>query len=113
MFTFGIFTTHFPYVVFAVFYAYFLIFGVKTPVNEETKISDSKFNIELQTTKVFADSDHTSNFHYQDAFNLNACFGFEESLFKQRLNHQGTLMASHWQYCLSNSLFSRPPPSLI
>lgn len=113
MFTFGIFTTHFPYVVFAVFYAWFLIFGVKTPVNEENKISDSKFNIELQSSKVFTDTDHTSNFHYQDAFRLNACVGFEESLFKRKLNHQSTLIASHWQYCLSNSLFSRPPPALI
>lgn len=113
MFTFGIFTTHFPYIVIVVFYAWFFIFGVKTPVNDETKISESKFNIELQTAKVFADTNHISNFHYHDAFGLKVCFGFEESLFKRKLHHQGTLTASHWQYCFGNSLFSRPPPSLI
>jgi hypothetical protein len=42
MFTFGLFTTHFPYLAFVVFYAYFLIFGVGKATSGEIE-SDEKY----------------------------------------------------------------------
>jgi len=113
MFTVGIFTTHIPYVAFVVFYAFFFLFGVKAPVEENIQVNNSKFNIELQTSKSFADTNAGSNFHYQTDTDFSKHTNFEDSLFKRKLNHQCTLITVHWQYCLYNSLFSRPPPSLI
>lgn len=112
MFTVGIFTTHFPYIAFVVFYAFFFLFGVKVPVEENIQVNNSKFNIELQTSKSFADTNADSNFHYQTDTDFSTQTNFEESLFKRKLNNQFTLITVHWQYCLYNSLFSRPPPSL-
>ena len=113
MFTVGIFTTHFPYIAFVVFYAFFFLFGVNAPVEEEVQISDSKFKIELQTSKSFADSNIVSNFHYQTEIDFSTHKNFVKSLFKRKINHQCTPITAHWQYCLCNSLFSRPPPSLV
>jgi hypothetical protein len=113
MFTVGIFTTHIPYIAFVVFYAFFFLFGVNTSGKEEIQVSDSKFKIEYQSNNSFADSDADSNFHYQTDFDFSAHTNFEKSLFKQKLNHQCAFITVHWNYCSSNSLFSRPPPSLI
>jgi len=113
MFTVGIFTTHFPYIAFVVFYAYIFLFGVNVPATEEVQITESKFKIELQSGKSFADAIPNSTFHYQAEFDSNNQTGFEGSLFKRKLNHQSYIIPSHWQFCLCNSLFSRPPPSLI
>jgi len=113
MFTVGIFTTHIPYVAFVVFYAFFFLFGVNTAGNEDIEISDSRFKIELQASKSFSDSNISSSFHYHSDIDFSKYDNFEESLFKRKLNHQCNLSTVHWQYCLCNSLFSRPPPSRI
>ena len=113
MFTVGIFTTHIPYVAFVVFYAFFFLFDINAPAKEEVQISDSKFKIELQTSKSFADANAVSNFHYHTDFDFSTHKNFEKSLFKRKLNHQCAVITVHWQYHLCNSLFSRPPPSLI
>jgi hypothetical protein len=113
MFTVGIFTTHIPYIAFGVFYAFIFLFGVNMPVKEEVQITDNKFKIELQTSKSFADSNAEFNFHYQDDIDFSKYTRFEESLFKRKLIHQSALITIHWQYCTGNSLFCRPPPSII
>jgi len=113
MFTVGIFTTHIPYIAFVVFYAFFFLFGINAPIEEEVQVADNKFNIELQTSKSFADSNGLTNFHYQDDFDFSKYTSFEKSLIKRKLNHQCALITVHWQYCACNTLFSRPPPSLI
>lgn len=112
MFTVGIFTTHIPYIAFVVFYAFFFLFGVNTPADDEVKVSDSKFKIELQTSQSFADANTTSNFHYQTDFDYSKHNNFEYSLFKRKVNHRCSLKLIHWQYCLISSLSNRPPPSL-
>lgn len=112
MFTVGIFTTHIPYIAFVVFYAFFFLFGVNTPAEEEVQVSDSKFKIELQTSKSFAHAETGSNFHYQTDFDFSEHNSFEDSLFKRKINHQCSLITVHWQYWLSNSLSNRPPPFL-
>lgn len=112
MFTVGIFTTHIPYIAFVVFYAFFFLFGINTPADKEVQVSDSKFKIELQTSKSFADAETVSNFHYQTDFDFSEHNNFEDSLFKRKINHPCELNTAHWQYFLSNSLSNRPPPIL-
>ncbi len=113
MFTVGIFTTHIPYIAFVVFYAFFILFGINSPAEEEVKVSKSKFNIELQISESLADANAVSNFHYQTDFDFSDYNKFENSLFKRKINHQCELKKVHWQYFLSNSLSNRPPPILI
>jgi hypothetical protein len=112
MFTVGIFTTHIPYIAFVVFYAFFFLFGINTPAEEEVQVSNSKFNIELQTSQSYADANAASNFHYNSDFDFSSHTNFLESLVKRKLNHQCSLITAHWQFCLTNSLSNRPPPFL-
>ncbi len=113
MFTVGIFTTHFPYIAFVVFYACIFLFGVNTPGNDDIHVDESKFNIEVQTSVSFVDLNSNSNFHYQTDFEFHTNSGFEESVFKRKLNHHSTHISWHWKFCLCNSLFCRPPPTLV
>lgn len=114
MFTFGIFTTHLPYIAFVVFYAYFLLFGMNSvPVTEENQVSESKFRIELQTSKSLSDADSGTCYHYRADFDLSKQADFEESIFRRKLNHQCCQSIGNWQYIFSNSLFCRPPPLFI
>lgn len=113
MFTVGIFTTHIPYIAFVVFYAFFFLFGINAPIEEDVQVADNKFKIELQTSKSFADSNTGTNFHYQDDIDFSKYTNCEKSLFKRKIIHQCALITAHWQYCACNTLFSRPPPNLI
>ncbi len=113
MFTVGIFTTHIPYIAFVVFYAFFFLFGVTAPAQEEVQTSNSKFNIEVQISQSFNDTNAVSNYHYQADFDFSEYNNLEDSLFKRKINHQCSVKTAHWQYFLSNSLSNRPPPILI
>ncbi len=112
MFTVGIFTTHIPYIAFVVFYAFFFLFGVNSPAEEVVQFSNNKFNIELQTSPSYVDSNTGSNFHYQTDFDFSEFNNFENSLFKRKIDHQCELETVHWQYFLRNSFSNRPPPVL-
>lgn len=111
MFTFGIFTTHIPYIAFVVFYAWFLLFGVEKA--NDGKIQISERSVEIQY--------HVNDFQPE----FIAEFDFQKCFCNQELNH---LLLSctraqqklKWQYRQSfyfqdpvpETLFSRPPPAL-
>lgn len=114
MFTFGIFTTHLPYVAFVVFYAYFLLFGMKNlPVQEENKISQSKLIIQVQSDRLLSDQISGSCYYYKTLLDISIKKNLGESIFREKINHQCCLDIGYWQDILSTSIFSRPPPSLI
>ena len=46
MFTVGIFTTHFPYLVFIACYAWFLLFGVEQAHEGKIQIAEKSIQIE-------------------------------------------------------------------
>lgn len=113
MFTFGIFTTHLPYIAMVAFYAYFLIFGVNKAANGEIQISDSKFKTELQSSRSYADLNDDSNFYYQNDFDFYAHSHFEESIFKRKIKYQDSFITETLQTGFYTSHYSRPPPSLV
>ncbi len=114
MFSFGIFSTHIPYVAFVVFYAYFLLFGMKNlPVQEENQISQSKFIIQVQSDRSFSDQISGSCYYYKTLVDISIKKNLGESIFSEKINHQCWLDIGRWQDVLSGSIFSRPPPSLI
>ncbi len=113
MFTFGIFTTHFPYVVFVVFYAYFLIFGVNKAATGELQISDSNFKTEVQASRSYADLNVDSNYYYQTDVDFYLQSHFEESIFKRKIKDQCSFYTETLQTGFNPIHFSRPPPSFI
>ena len=113
MFTFGIFTTHFPYLVFVVFYAYFLIFGVNKAATGELQLSDSNFKTEIQSSRSYADLSDDSNYYYQTDVDFYYHSHFEESIFKRKIKYQSNFNSETLQTGFNPIHFSRPPPSFI
>lgn len=112
MFTFGIFTTHFPYIVFVVFYGYFLIFGFNKASNGEIQIGGNKFKTEFSESKYYADSNTDSDSYsfsdYVDGLYKHA--EFEEILFKRKLDHPDFASSEYRQGYYIIDHFCRPPP---
>lgn len=113
MFTFGIFTTHLPYVAVVAFYAYFLIFGVNKAVNGEIEICDNAFKIELQSERSDVDLNDNTNFYYQNDFDFYSHSYFEETVFKRKIKYQNSFFAENLQSGFYSPCFSRPPPSIV
>lgn len=111
MFTFGIFTTHIPYVAFVVFYAYFLVFGVEKASKGEIQIPGTIFKTELQASKTITLNNH-SNFHYQSEANLAEHTHFEIFLHKRKIKQRINALLFIGQLEYYTSLSNRPPPSM-
>lgn len=111
MFTVGIFTTHFPYIAFVVFYAYFLIFGVEKASNDDFTLAGHSIQIEQHINDFQATAVPAFDF-----FSLHATEGLEHAVCscqqakqKWKLCHRHTL---HVQEYILESPFCRPPPAL-
>jgi len=112
MFTFGIFTTHIPYLAFVAFYAYFLLFGVNKATTGEIQFGENQHKIEIYTNNHFSGSVNHA-FHYEKATaanfqNLNT----KISLSVQQIVHPVFQKTEYVQKCFCTSLFSRPPPAV-
>jgi len=113
MFTFGIFTTHFPYIAVVAFYAYFLIFGVNKASKGEIEFSDSKFKIEIQLNEYDVRINDIANFHYQNDFDFYAYSYLEDCVFRRKIKHKDSYSAISVQNGFYSVLFGRPPPLMI
>lgn len=111
MFSFGIFTTHIPYVALVVFYAYFLIFGVEKASKGEVQVPGYTFKKELQVSNFINLYDHSS-FHYHLEDNVIDHSNSEIFLFKRKIKHWINTHAFIHQLEYYTSLSNRPPPSM-
>jgi len=110
MFSFGIFTTHIPYIAFVAFYAYFLLFGVKNEINENTSVVEHSVQIEQHVTHL--QSSHVSSFDVQKHVFAKI---------PQQITLSCQLVKLQWKRCYQYSLhsqnfiserpFCRPPPA--
>lgn len=109
MFTFGIFTTHFPYIAFVVFYAYFLIFGITKATAGEIE-SEEKYI----TTEWFSESYHgNSNVNSSNisAYQLELQKpNSQNQILKRKIIYPDYFYQGYQQNFICNSLFNRPPP---
>lgn len=108
MFTFGIFTTHIPYIAFVVFYAYFLIFGINKASSGEHSFMDSEIQTQI--------SYHAHSYEFiQDNVQLQA-FGefvlsdFEEIIFKRKIFQPKKYLSKFLSAETYAVIFCRPPP---
>ena len=111
MFSFGIFTTHIPYIAFVAFYAYFLIFGVDQAQEGKIRINEHSIQIEQ----------HVNSF----AASAVSVFDIQKQLFSET-SEQAVYCCQQvkekWKRCyvhsfhtsdyIGDSLFCRPPPAL-
>ena len=111
MFTFGIFTTHIPYIAFVVFYAYFLIFGVEKASKEEIQAPAKSIVAEMHVVNHLSPDDQTCYF-YQTDTNFIAHSAFEVFLFKRKIKHRRSLSVLFHQAEIFTSLSNRPPPCM-
>lgn len=113
MFSFGILTSHLPYVAVVAFYAYFLIFGVNKATNGEIQLGENQITTELQSGRSFADLNVDSNFYYYNDFDFYTNSYFEETVFKRKIKYKDSFFAALLQTGFNTSCFSRPPPPIV
>lgn len=109
MFTFGIFTTHIPYIALMAFYAYFLLFGMEKASKGEIPIENNTFIFKVQ----IAESPDAGNpvcyyYHTSDLFAEHA--KFEDFVFKRKISLPAFADNLYYRFQFSPTTFNRPPP---
>lgn len=111
MFTFGIFTTHIPYIAIVAFYAYFLLFGVN-------KVSEGNIKVVEKSHPIQFHIDNSVKQAPADTYGFYCTFAesseieiLEKSVVKQKWKHFGVDKIFS-QNCPEYALFGRPPPAL-
>lgn len=111
MFTFGIFTTHLPYITIVAFYAYFLIFGVNQAADCKIKISEKSITVQIHLDNSFEQAPADTYSFYSSLTESREIDIFEKTKVKQKFKLFGAdklfPQDSH-----ANTLFSRPPPAI-
>jgi hypothetical protein len=109
MFTVGIFSTHFPYIAFVLFYAYFLVTGVNKAVAGEISSGEELCRTEIFASDTFVKSDIDTYHYFCDVSDLSKYNNFKDFIFKRKINYPDeSSQISVEDY--SAALFSRPPP---
>lgn len=112
MFTFGIFTTHIPYIAMVAFYAYFLIFGVEKPDEGKTKPADKSFIVQTHLNGTQQIIPANTICFYTVFTEKTATNVFDRAKVKQKWKYFGINRFSS-QDSPDNILFGRPPPALV
>lgn len=110
MFTFGIFTTHFPYIAVVAFYAYFLFFGVDKISDGSVKVADKSHTIQIHNNNSVQQAPADTFRFYASLLEETETFA-EQAKVKQKWKHfsiNNNFPKEHPE----NALFGRPPPYL-
>ena len=112
MFTFGMFTTHIPYIALVAFYAYFLLFGMEKASKGEI-VADSKnpFIYEVKISECF-DTNNSGYFYYQTTDLFTERAKFEDFIFKRKISRKAFTDNLHYRFHFSPTTSNRPPPVL-
>ena len=111
MFTFGIFTTHIPYIAMIAFYAYFLLFGVNKCDDSKVKVADNSHTIQIHIDNSVEQAPVNTFSFYSALLEKTENDIVEKSIVKQKWKHfsvDKVFTAEHPE----NALFGRPPPVL-
>jgi len=109
MFTVGIFSTHFPYIAFVLFYAYFLIAGVNKAVAGEISSGEEFCKTEIYANTIFVKSDVDTYHYFCDVSDVSKNSRNEILHFKKKLRYREYSINIPTNY-YSVSFFNRPPP---
>ena len=111
MFTFGLFSTHIPYLAFVVFYAWILLTGVGKANDGKIRLTEHSVQIEQHVNDfqpvVVSTFDFQSKFCNEEmAQLLLSCTCAQQ---KWKWHHRQSF---HLQDHITDNLFSRPPPAV-
>lgn len=109
MFSVGIFTSHFPYIVIVAFYAFILIFGGGKTAQTDTFI-ESNVKTEIQTENYYTESKADVSYYFENNLDLSKLLVFEKWSINGILKHTACYSAGYSKHCYCFSRFSRPPP---
>ncbi len=114
MFTFGIFTTHLPYIALVVFYAFFWIIGINKTSSEDIQFDGIKVSLESPLDEGIGETfkeylNDSQNFCYPD---FSPPGSKKDFTVRKKLKYKGFHPDKYRQYCFYTALFSRPPPFL-
>jgi len=113
MFTFGMFSTHIPYIALVAFYAYFLLFGMeKASKGEITCEAKNPFIYELPVSNQPAIANHSGCFHYHSGDLFSEHAHFEDFIFKREITQRIIKNDNIRQFLFCLTTSNRPPPGL-
>lgn len=112
MFSFGVFTTHIPYIAFVVFYAYFILFGVNKASNGKLSFVENKNNIEIQFSAHSCDNLNHSDFECSNTHYSLPQTSYRNIILKQKIPRPKIFPKAYKPEIYFENLFSRPPPFL-
>lgn len=111
MFTFGIFTTHIPYIAMVAFYAYFLLFGVNQAADGKIKIAKKSHTVQIHINNSVKQAPADTYSFYASLTESSETDIFEKAKVKQRWKHFGVNKIFP-QDNPDKARFGRPPPVL-
>ena len=111
MFTFGIFTTHIPYIAMVAFYAYFLLFGVSQANEGKLRIAEKSQLVQMHIDNSSESTDADTYCFYKSFAHKSKAYFFEITAEKQKWKLYSESKTIPHDFC-GNILFSRPPPAL-
>lgn len=114
MFTIGIFTTHLPYIVLVVFYAFFWVIGYDNAVS----VTARSENLQISATQLTTGVSELNLYNISDTkFTSKArnIYPGTSLVFSpiEKLIHKGFYFIKHIRFNYSSNLFSRPPPRIF
>ncbi len=109
MFTFGIFTTHLPYIAMVAFYAWFLVCGVNQSSKGKIQLAEKSPTVQIHINNSDKSIQAESYCFYDNFMEITASAVFEKAKENQKWKYTG--LESKWPLAsLKRSLFCRPPP---
>lgn len=110
MFTVGLFTTHFPYLVFIACYAWFMLFGVEQAQEGKIQLTEKSVQIEYHVNHAKATAEQYSAFYKLKDFDFVCHKNYAKlSIFRKWKIRDSLHFCS--QSVIPVSLFCRPPPA--
>ena len=112
MFTFGLFTTHIPYIAFVISFAYCMFSGVDNVNNGKVRLAENSVWVQQQVNDFDKTTVSTCNYHFeryneQAKNDLIFCLHFKQKWkldFKSSIQHQNFI---------AEQPFCRPPPVMV
>ena len=111
MFSFGIFTSHIPYIAMIAFYAFFLLFGAKQANEGKIRIAEKSHTIQIHIDNSIGSSPADKSCFYTSFEEQEDAFVYVRNSVNQKWKYHSSLEILHKDFP-NNTLFSRPPPVL-
>lgn len=112
MFTFGLFTTHIPYIAFVISFAYCMFTGVDNVNNGKIQVAENSIWVQHQVNDFQKTSTSIFDHHFdifKEQTKINQIFSLHEKQ-KWKLNLKSSIYIPNY---IAELPFCRPPPVMV